>query len=187
MRRSPEGWRWWTVVLRGVAAIIFGLFSLFAPAAAFLTLVLLFGVYALVDGVLALALNLSKAAYPRGVTIARGLVSIAAGLVVLLAPGVSAAVLLLVIATWAVVSGALEVAMAIRLRKQLDREWMLGIEGGLSILFGVLLALWPLAGVVVLALWVGAYALVFGGMQIGTGLRLRSYQRSHPPPAAAAA
>jgi len=187
MKRTSSRWRWWTVVLRGIAAIVFGLLSLFVPGVAFLSLVLLFGIYAIIDGVLALSLGFREAAAPRGGMVVRGLVSIVAGLVALIWPGISAFVLLLVIASWAIVSGILEIVMAVRMRKQLEHEWLLGIEGGLAIAFGVLLFLSPLAGAIVLGLWVGAYALVIGGMLVGTGLRLRSYLRSHPPPAAAAA
>jgi uncharacterized membrane protein HdeD (DUF308 family) len=187
MKRTPYLWRWWTVVLRGVAAILFGLLSLFVPGAAFLSLVLLFGIYAVVDGVLALSLGFREATYPRGAMVVRGFVSIAAGLIALFWPRITALVLLLVIASWAIVSGVLEIAMAVRMRKQLEHEWLLGIEGGISIGFGVLLILAPLAGVIVLGLWVGAYALVIGGMLVGTGLRLRSYLLAHPTQAAAAA
>jgi uncharacterized membrane protein HdeD (DUF308 family) len=186
MKRT-YGWRWWTVALRGIAAILFGLFSLFAPGAAFLSLVLLFGIYAIVDGLLALSLGFRERIYARGAMVVRGLVSVAAGMIALIWPGITGIVLLLVIASWAVASGILEIVIAIRMRKQLQHEWLLGVEGCLSIVFGVLLFLSPLAGAIVLGLWVGAYALVVGGMLVGTGLRLRSYLIEHPPAAAAAA
>ena len=172
-------WRWWTVVLRGVVAIVFGVLSLIAPTVAFLSLVLLFGLFAIIEGGLALGLGLERAAYPRGAMIVRGLVSIAAGVLALAWPGITALALLLVIASWAVLTGVLEIAMAIRMRRQLAHEWLLGIEGGLSIGFGVLLFVAPLAGAIVLGLWVGAYALVFGGMLVATGFRQRAYLLDH--------
>src|SRR5262249_23362612 len=109
----------------------------------------------------------------------RGLVSIAAGILVMVWPQISAVALLLVIAAWAIISGILEIVMAVRLHKTMPHEWLLGLEGALSILFGGLLILAPLAGAIVLGIWVGAYALVFGGMQVEGGLRLRSMHQHH--------
>lgn len=176
-------WRWWTIALRGLVAIAFGILAMFAPGAAFLSLVLLFGVYAIIDGVLALVLA-SRRVQPHGALIARGIVSIAAGVVAFVWPGITAFALLLVIAAWAIVAGVLEIVMAIQMRKQLEGEWLLALEGVLSVAFGVLLLLSPLIGAVVLGLWIGAWALILGGMQVGTALRLRSYVHHHPELAA---
>lgn len=176
-------WRWWTIALRGVAAILFGLVSLWAPSAAFVWLVIVFGIYAIVDGALALALAV-RPTQSRIAIIGRGLVSILAGVLALTMPGITALALLYVIAAWAIVSGIFEIVMAIQMRKEIEGEWLLGIEGALSIGFGILLMLAPLAGAIVLGIWIGAYALVLGGMQVGTAFRLRSYQRQHPELAA---
>jgi uncharacterized membrane protein HdeD (DUF308 family) len=176
-------WRWWTVALRGVAAILFGLVSLWAPGVTFVWLVMLFGVYAIVDGALALALA-ARPIQSRIAIVGRGLVSILAGLLALIVPGITAMVLLLVIAAWAIVAGIFEIVMAVQLRKQIEGEWLLAVEGILSIGFGILLMLAPLAGAIVLGLWIGAYALVLGGMLVGTALRLRSYAHQHPELAA---
>lgn len=172
-------WRWWTVALRGVVAILFGILAMMRPGAAFLSLVLLFGAYAIIDGVLALVLA-SRRVQPRGALIGRGIASIAAGIIAFVWPGITAFVLLIVIAVWAIVSGALETVTAIQMRKQLEGEWLLALEGVLSIVFGVLLLLSPLVGAIVLGLWIGAWALVLGGMEISTALRLRSYVHHHP-------
>lgn len=177
--RDPRRWRWWTIALRGIAAILLGILSMFAPGVTFVSLVILFGVYSIVDGILALALA-SRPIQPRFALVARGLVSIVAGIVALVWPGITAFVLLLVIASWSIVSGIFEIVMAIQMRKQMEGEWLLAVEGVLSIAFGVLLMLAPLAGAIVLGLWIGAYALVLGGMLIGTAFRLRSYVRHHP-------
>jgi uncharacterized membrane protein HdeD (DUF308 family) len=174
--KTYRRWRWWTVALRGVAAIALGIFALFAPRAAFLSLVVLFGIYAIVDGVLALSLAGRGARPLRGSLVVRSIISIAAGFIALLWPGITGVALLYVIALWAICAGILEVVMAIQLRKQLEHEWLLGIEGALSIGFGVLLFIAPIAGAVVLGLWLGAYALVLGGMLIATGFRLRNIQ-----------
>lgn len=176
-------WRWWTVALRGVAAILFGILSMIAPGVTFVSLVILFGVYSIVDGALALALA-ARPVQPRMALVGRGLVSIVAGVLALVLPGITAFALLIVVASWSVVSGILEIVLAIQLRKQLEGEWLLALEGLLSIAFGVLLMLAPLAGAIVLGLWIGAYALMLGGMLIGTALRLRSYVHHHPELAA---
>ncbi len=176
-------WRWWSIALRGLVTIAFGILAIFAPGAAFISLVLLFAVYAIIDGVLALVLA-SRRVQPHGALIARGIVSIAAGVVTFVWPRITAYALLLVIAAWAIASGILEIAMAIQMRKQLEGEWLLALEGVLSVAFGVLLLLSPLIGAVVLGLWIGAWALVLGGMQISSALRLRSYVHHHPELAA---
>jgi uncharacterized membrane protein HdeD (DUF308 family) len=177
-------WRWWTVALRGAAALLFGILSVFVPGITFLSLVILFGIYAIIDGSLALALA-SRPIQPRAAMVARGLVSILTGVLALMLPGITAFALILVIASWAIVSGILEIVMAVQLRKQIKGEWLLAVEGVLSIGFGVLLFVAPLAGAIVLGLWIGAYALVLGGMLIGSAFRLRSYVRAHPEFAAA--
>lgn len=177
-------WRWWSVALRGVAAIALGVIALFYPGLTFLGLVYVFGVYALVDGVLAIGLAPDQHVWPRGWMIFRGLVSIAAGVIALVVPRITALVLLIVIAAWAIVAGIIEIVMAVQLRKRIEHEWLLAIEGVLSIGFGIILLLSPLAGAVVIGLWIGAYALVLGGMLIESAFRLR---RMAPPSAPAAA
>jgi uncharacterized membrane protein HdeD (DUF308 family) len=175
--------RWWTIALRGVVAILFGILAMTSPGAAFVSLVLLFGLYAIIDGVLALVLA-SRRVQPHGALIGRGIVSIAAGVIAFVWPGITAFALLLVIAAWAIISGALEIVTAIQMRKQLEGEWLLALEGVLSVGFGVLLLLSPLVGAIVLGLWIGAWALVLGGMEIGTALRVRSFVHHHPELAA---
>ena len=166
-------WRWWSIGLRGVAALAFGIIRLFWPGLSFLSLVFLFATYAIVDGVLALMLASKHIVQPRGWIIVRGLVSLAAGLIAFVMPGVTAFALLVMIAVWAIVAGISEIGMAVKLRKMIEYEWLLGLEGVLSIAFGVLLLLSPLAGVIVIGLWIGAYALVLGGMLIAEAFRLR--------------
>jgi uncharacterized membrane protein HdeD (DUF308 family) len=174
-------WRWWSIALRGVAAIIFGLIALYAPTTALLSLVIVFGVYALIDGGLALSLAARGTGISQSAIIFRGLASIVAGVLALAWPGITAFVLLLVIAAWAIVSGILEIFVAIRHRKELQHEWLLGLEGALSVGFGILLLVSPVAGAIALGLWLGIYALVFGVVLVAAGLRLRSRLR-HPSP-----
>jgi uncharacterized membrane protein HdeD (DUF308 family) len=177
-----SAWRWWTVALRGVAAILLGLFSLFLPGVTFVSLVIVFGIYAIVDGVLALTVAARVAEAPgSGSVVARGIASIVAGIIALVWPGITALVLLLVIASWALVSGILEIVTAVRLRKALEHEWLLVVQGILSIAFGVILFIAPAAGAIALGLWVGAYALVLGVLLVMAAFQIRKHQRHLPP------
>jgi uncharacterized membrane protein HdeD (DUF308 family) len=176
---------WWAVLLRGIAGILFGIATFFAPAISLAVLVLLFGAYALVDGVLAVISSLRHRATNERwwVVLLEGIVGIGAGVVTFAWPHITAIALLYVIAAWALITGALEIAAAIRLRKVIDHEWLLVLSGVLSIAFGVLLAMFPGVGALAVVLWIGAYALIFGVLLVGLGFRLRSWERSgtlHP-------
>lgn len=181
-----RNWRWWTVALRGVAAIVFGILALASPKAAFLSLVILFGIYAIADGLLALSLG-RRSGISRGAMYGHGIVSIVAGVIALALPQAAGLFALVLIASWAILAGIFEIVTAVRIRHVIEHEWLLGIEGALSVAFGVMLLVSPLAGAIVLGLWVGIYALVLGGMLVGTGLRLRSAEHTHHLPSAAAA
>ncbi len=176
---------WWAVLLRGIAGILFGIATFFAPAISLAVLVLLFGAYALVDGVLALISALRNRATNEQwwVVLLEGITGIIAGIVTFVWPGITALALLYVIAAWALITGALEIAAAIRLRKVIDHEWLLVLSGIASIVFGILLAMFPGAGALAVVLWIGAYAIVFGALLVALGFRLRSWERSgglHP-------
>ena len=174
---------WWLVVLRGVLGIAFGIITFVAPAISLAALVLLFGAYAFADGVLAIATAVRR----RGTTerwwilLLEGLVGIGAGLVTLFRPGITALVLLYIIAGWAVATGILELIAAVRLRKEIKHEWLLALSGIASVAFGVLIALFPGAGALALVIWIGAYAFVFGALLVALGLRLRGLGRSRTP------
>ncbi|HEY1374073.1 MAG TPA: HdeD family acid-resistance protein [Candidatus Binatia bacterium] len=176
---------WWAVLLRGIAGILFGIATFFAPAISLAVLVLLFGAYALVDGVLAVISALRHRATNERwwVVLLEGLVGIFAGVVTFAWPHITAIALLYVIAAWALITGALEIAAAIRLRKVIDHEWLMVLSGILSIAFGVLLAMFPGVGALAVVLWIGAYAIIFGVLLVALGFRLRSWERSgglHP-------
>jgi uncharacterized membrane protein HdeD (DUF308 family) len=168
--------RWWLLTLRGAAAIIFGVLTFVAPLASLFVLVLLFGAYALVDGVLYLFLAFrgAKRGERWGSLVVAGITGLGAGIVTFLWPGISALALLFLIAGWAVVTGAASIFAAVRLRKQIRGEWLLAISGVLSIAFGVLIALFPGPGALAVVIWIGAYAVVFGGILVALSLRLRS-------------
>ncbi|HEX5063594.1 MAG TPA: DUF308 domain-containing protein [Kofleriaceae bacterium] len=176
-------WRWWTIALRGLATVLFGALAIAIGLTGWL--VLLFGAYALIDGVLAISIANAKVDKPRGVIMARGLVSIGAALVTLLWPGMSRFALAIVIALWAIAAGVLEMATASRMRKELRHEWLTGFEGMLSVSFGWALLVATLAGVRALAVWVETYAFVLGAMLLLTAFQMRSYVRQRPAIAAA--
>jgi uncharacterized membrane protein HdeD (DUF308 family) len=168
---------WWTLVIRGVIGIIIGILTFFWPAITLQAIVLLFGAYALLDGVFSLvgAWHASKAHERWGVLILEGIAGIAAAALTILWPAITALALIFVIAGWSIVTGVLEIVAAIKLRRYIEGEWLLALGGIASIAFGVLVTIAPLAGALVIALWVGAYALVSGVLLISLGFRLRSW------------
>jgi uncharacterized membrane protein HdeD (DUF308 family) len=171
---------WLALAFRGVAAILFGILMLIFPPGAVTVLVMFFGAYAVVDG----AFNLAGAVRaPRegkrwGALAVEGIVSLLAGLVAIFWPGITALAFVALIAAWSLVTGIAEIVAAIRLRKVIRREWLLILSGVLSVAFGVLLVVAPVAGIVVIAIWMGAYAIAFGTLLLMLALRLRSISRT---------
>ena len=182
--------RWWVVGLRGIFGIIFGLICLLVPAAAILALVLLFSAYMLVDGGLAIYSGIKAAQNGErwGLLILEGVVDIGAGVVAFLWPGITAVAFVLLIAIWALVSGALMLVAAFRLNIDHGR-WWLALGGIASIIFGVVLLIAPVVGAVVLTWWLGAYALVFGVLLLVLAFQLHSRreEKRRKAPAGAAA
>ena len=177
---------WWLIALRGLAGILFGIITFMAPGVTLAVLVILFGAYAFADGVLTIvsAVRRRGATDRWGMLLVEGVVGVAAGLVTLFWPGITALTLLYVVAFWALLTGVLEIAAAVRLRKVITGEWLLALGGIASIVFGVAIALFPAAGALAVVLWIGAYALIFGALLLALGFRLRSYGRHHTPHAA---
>lgn len=168
---------WWAVALRAVAAILFGLIALFAPGATMLSLVLLFAALMLVDGMMNLVSGLRSARRHErwGVLILQGVISLIAAAIAVLMPGLTVLAFVYVIAAWALVSGVFAVIAAVRLRGDHGRWWM-GFSGVLSVFAGIVLAIAPLVGAVVLTWWIGAYAIVFGATLLVLAFRLRSHR-----------
>jgi uncharacterized membrane protein HdeD (DUF308 family) len=166
---------WWAVALRGVAALVFGILTFITPGMTLAFLVALFGVYAIVEGVLSViaAVRARGDEQPWWLLLLEGLVSIAAGVVTFIWPGLTALVLVYVIAAWAVITGVIEIAAAVALRKQILGEGWLILSGILSVVFGAVLMVAPGAGALALVLWIGAYAIVFGALLIALAFRLR--------------
>jgi uncharacterized membrane protein HdeD (DUF308 family) len=167
---------WWLLALRGVAAVLFGILAFVWPGVTMFWLVLLFGAYALVNGGLSLWLAAKlRGRYRVGLLILGGILSLLVGVLTFLWPGLTALGLLLLIACWAIINGVFEIATAIRLRQVIKNEWLLIIAGVASIGFGTIMLLQPAAGALVLILWIGAWAFVFGIMLIVLAFRLRRY------------
>lgn len=175
---------WWALALRGVLAVIFGIVALRWPGLTIEVLVLFFGANALVDGVLALI-----AAFRGSATGARwwgmllqGILGIATGIIVLLmwgTPLIAFVVyaLVIVIAAWAIAIGIFEVAAAVRLRKEIQGEWLLALRGVLAIIFGVVLLMRPLVGALAVVWVIGVFSIALGLLGLVLAFRLRSHQQ----------
>lgn len=167
---------WWVLAVRGGAAVLFGLLALIWPHITVLALVLLFGAYALVDGVLASYAALTGrrgAEGRRGWLALEGVAGVLAGIGAVVWPGITALALLYLIAAWALVTGVAEIAAAIRLRREMKGEWLLALSGVLSIVFGLLAVVFPAAGALAVVWLIGAYAIVFGVALLVLAFRLR--------------
>ena len=167
---------WWALALRGVAAILFGLLAFILPDITLTVLVLLFGAYMLVDGILAIvaAVRTRGSDTRWGLLIVEGVLGVLAGIIAFVWPGITALALLYLIAAWSIVTGVLEIVAAIRLRREIEGEWALILGGILSVLFGVLLAVLPGPGILALVWLIGAYAVAFGVILIVLAFRVRN-------------
>lgn len=169
---------WWVFVVRGLSAIIFGVLALIWPGLTLFALVLFFGAYVLADGIFQ-----SYSAITRHeefdhwwLILLEGLFGIGFGVLTLAWPGITGLVLLILIASWAFVTGILEIAAAIQLRKEIKNEWLLAFSGVISIVLGILMVIWPANSAVVIALMIGIYALLFGIALVVLGFRLKNWE-----------
>jgi uncharacterized membrane protein HdeD (DUF308 family) len=168
---------WWLVAVRGLAAIIFGVLAFVWPGITLAVLVLFFGGYAIVDGAVAIVVAVRTGGNLRWAALLEGIVGIIAGIVAFIWPGLTALALLFVIAAWAILTGALEVVAAIRMRNVIHNEWALVIAGVLSVLFGVVLIAQPGAGALAIVWLIGLYAVLFGIALLALSWRLRGLQQ----------
>jgi uncharacterized membrane protein HdeD (DUF308 family) len=166
---------WWALALRGLVAVLFGLLTFVLPGITLVTLVLLFGVYALADGILNVA-GFFRVASHQWALLVEGVLGIVAGIITFAMPAITAIALLYVIAFWAIFTGVLEIIAGIRLRKVANNEWLLLVMGALSILFGGFIVFAPGAGALAIVLWIGAYAMVFGAVLLVLAFRLRGHR-----------
>lgn len=163
---------WWTFVLRGVLAVLFGIGAFVWPEITLVVLVTLFGVFAIADGVLSIAAAFAPDQF-RWSHLFSGLLGIGAGIVAFAWPGLTAVALVYVIAAWAIATGIMEIAAAISLRRVIEGEWYFGFAGVMSILFGTLLTVFPGEGALSLTWLIGTYAIIFGVAVAALGFRLR--------------
>lgn len=166
---------WWAYILRGLVAIVFGVLAFVIPQLVVLTLVTLFGLWALIEGGTAFLTGLRTRARNRQwwVEVLEGVVSIVAGVLALLFPLFAADILRIIIAAWAIVIGVFQVYLAIRLRDEIRGEFWLGLAGAAAIVFGVSMLLYPVASVVSLVWLIGSFAIAFGVLLVLLGWRLR--------------
>jgi uncharacterized membrane protein HdeD (DUF308 family) len=178
---------WWAVGLRGLLAIAFGIICLLVPPAAILALILLFSAYMLVDGVFAIVSGIKAAQNGErwGLLILEGIVDIAAGVVAFLWPAITTIAFVILIAVWAIISGALMLTAAFSLKLDHGR-WWLALGGIASVIFGIVLLIAPVVGAVVLTWWLGAYAVVFGVFLLILAFKLhgKKEERAAKQPAA---
>jgi uncharacterized membrane protein HdeD (DUF308 family) len=169
--------RWWMLVVRGLAAVSFGVVALAWPGISLLALVLLWAAYALLDGVVSVAVAARAGEEGRrwGWMLFEGLVGIGAGVLTAIWPGITAFVLLMVIAVWAVLTGIAEIVAAIQLRHVIRGEWMLAVSGVLSIGFGVVTMILPGPSALALVTILGLYAVVFGVLVTALGFRVHHW------------
>jgi uncharacterized membrane protein HdeD (DUF308 family) len=170
---------WWVPVIRGLCGIVFGIITFANPGVALAALVLLFGAWALVDGTFTVvgAIAGRRSNSDWGFALVGGLLGIIVGVLTFAAPGITALVLLLYIAAWALVRGAIDIALAIKLRRELKGEWLLIVAGVASVLFAVMLLWNPGPGAIALLWLIASYAIVFGVLAIFFGFRIRSFGR----------
>jgi uncharacterized membrane protein HdeD (DUF308 family) len=174
---------WWAYVVRGVVAILFGILAYAWPGITLATLIILFGAYAFVDGVFLIIKTIGnwKAREDRWLLLLEGLLGIGIGLLALMAPGVTTFVLVFYIAVWSLATGVLEIVTAIRLRKEIQGEGWMILSGIASILFALLLMVFPGAGALGLIWLIALYAIIFGVVLILLGFKLRGAQKISQP------
>jgi uncharacterized membrane protein HdeD (DUF308 family) len=168
---------WWALLIRGIAAVIFGLLAIFWPGITAFALIILFGAYAFVDGVFALVSAFRAAqAHERWIAfVIEGIVGIVIAAFVVFYPGLAGLSIYFAIAIWAILTGILELVAAFQLRAMVPNEWMLILGGILSVVFGVLLIIYPIIGILTVIYLIGFYAILFGILMIAFSFRLRAH------------
>ena len=167
--------KWWALLLRGLVALIFGILTFVWPGISLTALVFLFGAYALVNGLFTVvaAFEAPHSYSHWWALLLEGVFGVIAGVLSFVWPGITALVLLYLIAAWAVVTGAFSIAAAVRLRKVMTGEWLLALSGVLSALFGLILAAWPGTGALAVLWLIGVYAVALGVILMALAFKLR--------------
>jgi uncharacterized membrane protein HdeD (DUF308 family) len=180
---------WWLLLLRGIVSILFGVLAFAWPGLTLATLVLLYGAFAFADGIVSLWTAFSGHGKPAPTwwLIVVGLLGIAAGLVTLFYPGLTAVLLVMFIGVWALVHGIFEIIGAIRLRHEIEGEWLLILAGAVSVAFGLFVLMSPGAGALALVWMIATYAILFGILTVAFAIRIRNSTHHHPGAHAASA
>lgn len=170
---------WWMLLVRGIFLVLFGILATTWPGLALYTLIVFFGVFALVHGLMALIGSIANRAGNRDwwLVMLEGIVGIIIGVMTFAWPGLTGLVLAHFIAAWAVIMGILRIYGAIKLRREIEGEWLLIISGLISLLFGIFVFARPLTGAVAIAWLIGLYAIVFGVLGIVLSFRIKSWQK----------
>ena len=178
---SPElAQSWWALALRGLVAILFGLAALFWPGLILAVLIVLFGLYALVDGVFAIiaAFRSSGHGMRRPLLLIEGVIGILFGILALFWPGLTALTLVYIVAFWVILSGIARIVMAVMLRREIENEWSIALSGVLSVILGIVLLFLPGAGLLAYVWLIGILALAVGIALIYYAFRVRGQQRT---------
>ncbi len=172
---------WWMLALRGVLAIVFAMVAFFLPGVTLAALIILFGAYALIDGLFAIGAGVASVRKTSQwwVLLVEGMIGVVIGGISLFWPIATALVLLAFIAAWAILTGILEIAAAIYVRSMIQGEWMLGLTGVISLILGVLLMALPVAGLIVWTWIIGVYALVYGILLVALSVQLHRHGSGH--------
>lgn len=167
---------WWTVMVRGVAALAFGLITLVVPGITLGALLMVFGAFVIVDGLFSLAAGIKASGHRErwGSLVVSGVMGLAAGLIALFAPIAAAVGFALLIGVWSLVTGVSQILAAIRLRRVIENEWLMGLGGALSVALGLVFLLLPDVAMLTLVWWVGLFATTSGVMLVALALRLRN-------------
>jgi len=171
---------WWLLLLRGIVAIIFGVLAFVMPGITLLTLIILYGAFVLVDGVLAVGAAIwggsgAMSTGPRWWLAVVGILGIIAGVLTFVWPGITALVLLVFIGVWSLLNGIFTIVGAIRLRKEIEDEWWLILTGAISVLFGLAVLVMPGAGALALVWLIGTYAILYGVLLVAFAFRLKGH------------
>ena len=169
---------WWAVALRGLIAVLFGIVCLVLTGSTLVVLIAFLAAYLFIDGVFAIVVGARAGSWLLGL---EGVLGIVAGALAFFYPGITALVLALLIASWAIVTGVVEIAAAIGLRRVISNEWVLVVGGVLSIVFGVLMAIFPGAGLVAIIWLIGSYAIIWGALLLALAVRLRGRRPAMAP------
>jgi uncharacterized membrane protein HdeD (DUF308 family) len=170
---------WWTLALRGLLAVIFGVLAFIWPDVTLTVLVLLFGALALVDGLFSLftAIRQREEYGQWWIILLEGLAGTGVGIVTIIWPGITALVLLYLIAAWALITGLMEIIAAIRLREEIQGEWLLALAGILSVVFALILFFRPGEGALAILWFIAIYAILFGVLLILLAFRMRGWNK----------